>query len=151
MLAPEVKSQINKLWDRFWSGGLANPLTAIEQITYLIFMKRLEELDNSDKDRATARGEDFNSVFNGKINVNGRDIDCKKCRWSDWKHLSAEDMLIHVRDEVFPFIKNITKQGNGDFAKQMEDAVFMIPKPSLLQEAVGIIDDLKILTFDGVW
>ena len=97
MLAPELKSKINKLWDKFWSGGLANPLTAIEQISYLIFMKRLEDLDNLDKKRAEARKEKYTSVFKGY----------EDCRWTHWKHYNADDMLKHVRDKVFSFLKSI--------------------------------------------
>jgi len=134
MLKSELKSKINQLWDRFWSGGLANPLTAIEQISYLIFIKRLEEMDEINKNRAEARDEKFISVFK----------DNEDCRWGHFKHLNAEEMLVHVRDKVFPFIKNIKLGEDGEFAKLMQDAIFMIPKPSLLQEAVTIIDDLKI-------
>src|SRR3989344_2439731 len=134
MLAPELKSKINKLWDRFWSGGLANPLTAIEQITYLLFMKRLDDLDTLSHKRAEARKEKYISVFK----------DCENCRWSEWKHMNAEDMLTHVRDKVFLFIKNIKLEDDGEFIKQMQHASFLIPKASLLQEAVSIIDDLKI-------
>ncbi len=144
MLAADLKSQINKLWDRFWAGGIANPLTAIEQISYLIFMKRLEDLDNVDKKRAEARGEKYKSVFDGFIEVNNIKIDKGKCRWSHWKHFNAEEMTIHVRDKVFPFLKSIQKGNDGEFSKQMQEAIFMIPKPSLLQEAVKIIDDLNI-------
>jgi len=135
MLEPQLKSKINKLWDKFWAGGLANPLTAIEQVSYLIFMKRLEDMDNLQVKRHQARKEDYDSIFK----------DNGDCRWSHFKHFNAEDMLSHVRDKVFPFFKTI-KRANGDsaFAKQMQDAVFMIPKPSLLQEAVSIIDELDI-------
>ncbi len=134
MLAPELKSKINKLWDRFWSGGLANPLTAIEQITYLLFMKRLDDLDTLAQKKAEARKEKYVSVF----------ADCEECRWSHWKHFSAEDMLAHVNKKVFPFIKQIKHEDDGEFIKQMENSYFGIPKASLLQEAVSIIDDLKI-------
>lgn len=134
MLEQELKSKITKLWDRFWAGGLANPLTAIEQISYLLFMKRLEDIDSIDKQRADARGEKYVSVF----------AKHEDCRWSHWKHYSAEEMLEHVRDRVFPFIKSISRSDDGEFIKQLKDAVFMIPKASLLQEAVTIIDDLKI-------
>lgn len=134
MLAPELKSKIDKLWDRFWSGGLANPLTAIEQITYLLFMKRLDDLDTLNQKRAEARKEKYVSVFN----------DCEECRWTQWKHFNAEQMLEHVRDKVFPFIKNIKLEDDGEFIKQMQHASFLIPKASLLQEAVSIVDDLKI-------
>ncbi|WXG46998.1 MAG: class I SAM-dependent DNA methyltransferase [Candidatus Atabeyarchaeum deiterrae] len=134
MLAPELKSQINKLWDRFWAGGIANPLTAIEQMSYLIFMKRLEDLDNAEEKRAIARSEKHTSVFKGH----------EDCRWSHWKHFNAEAMLKHVQEIVFPFIKSLTNGDDVLFSQYMKDAVFVIPKASLLQEAVAIIDDLKI-------
>jgi type I restriction enzyme M protein len=144
MLASDLKSQISKLWDRFWAGGIANPLTAIEQISYLIFMKRLEDLDHQHRKRADMTDEDYVSVFDGVIDYNGIPINKEECRWSHWKHYTAENMLIHVRDKVFPFLKSIEKGDNGEFSKHIQDAVFMIPKASLLQEAVKIIDDLKI-------
>ncbi|MEK6959818.1 MAG: class I SAM-dependent DNA methyltransferase [Nanoarchaeota archaeon] len=134
MLAPELKSRINKLWDKFWAGGLANPLTAIEQISYLIFLRRLEDLDDQEAKRAEALKHIHASVFKGH----------EDCRWSHWKHYNAEDMLVHVRDKVFPFLKNIQKGEDGEFSRQMQDAIFLIPKPSLLQEAVSIVDELNI-------
>jgi len=134
MLAPELKSQINKLWDRFWSGGIANPLTAIEQMSYLIFMKRLEDLDNIHAKRAAARKEKHKSIFEGR----------EKCRWSQWKHLNAEAMLKHVQEVVFPFIKKLTNGDDVLYSQYMKDAVFVIPKASLLQEAVAIIDEMNI-------
>src|SRR3989344_7606131 len=132
MLNAELKSKINQLWDRFWAGGLANPLIAIEQISYLIFMKRLEELDNKHQNEALGRGEKYESVFKGN----------EDCRWSNWKHYSAEQMITHVRDKACPIIKNIRRGGDTAFSENMKDANFSIPKPSLLQEAVSIIDEL---------
>jgi len=134
MLAPELKGKINKLWDKFWAGGLANPLTAIEQISYLIFLKRLEDIDIHERKRVEAKGDKYKSIFKGKDD----------CRWSHWKHFNAEQMILHVRDKVFPFLKSIQKGNDGEFSKQMQDAIFLIPKPSLLQEAVSIIDELNI-------
>jgi type I restriction enzyme M protein len=134
MLAPELKSQINKLWDKFWSGGIANPLTAIEQMSYLIFMKRLEDLDSIHAKRAAIRKEKFNSIFEGHDD----------CRWSQWKNLSAEEMLKHVSQVVFPFIKNLTNGDDVLYSQYMKDAMFVIPKASLLQEAVAIIDEMNI-------
>src|SRR3989338_9368946 len=112
MLAPELKSKINKLWDRFWSGGLANPLTAIEQITYLLFMKRLEDIDDINLKRARASGKKHTSFFKGH----------DEYKWSHWKHFSAQDMLTHVRDKVFPFIKTIKIEYDGEFIRQLEHA-----------------------------
>lgn len=133
-LAPEIKSKIDSLWDKFWSGGLSNPLQSIEQMSYLIFMKRLEDMDVLEQRRANSMGKEYKSIFNGN----------EDCRWSVWKHKSAEDMLKHVREVVFPFIKNIHDGEKTLFSQQMKDAVFMIPKPTLLQEAVSIIDELNI-------
>ncbi len=104
-LPPEKKSKIDALWDRFWSCGLSNPLQSIEQMSYLIFMKRLEDMDVLEQRRANAIGQAYVSIFEGN----------EKCRWSDWKHKTAEDMLKHVRDVFFPFIKNIHEMGKRPF------------------------------------
>jgi len=133
-LPPEKKSKIDALWDRFWSGGLSNPLQSIEQMSYLIFMKRLEDTDVLEQRRANATGQTYISVFEGH----------EECRWSEWKHKPAEEMMKHVRDVVFPFIKDIHDGEKTLFSQHMKDAVFVIPKPSLVQEAVGIIDELDI-------
>jgi len=139
MLAEELKSKIDKLWDLFWSGGIANPLTAIEQISYLIFMKRLDEADLKRKADAEWLNKPYTSIYK----------DHEDCRWSHWKHFEAGEMLKHVGDKAFPFIQNFKGNGEGDgahsFAKQMKDAVFIIPKPSLLVEAVEVLDGLKIM------
>lgn len=134
MLEAKLKSAINKLWDKFWSGGIANPLVAIEQISYLIFMKRLEDIDLKHIEKAEALDEKYESIFEGH----------EDCRWSTWKHYNAEKMLEHIRDKVFPFIKQIRRGEDTLFSENMKDAVFMIPKPSLLQEAVALIDELNI-------
>jgi type I restriction enzyme M protein len=133
-LAPGLKSKVDALWDKFWSGGLSNPLSSIEQMSYLIFMKRLEDMDVAEQKKALAQKHPYKSVFEGN----------EDCRWSNWKHYPAEKMLAHVRDVVFPFIKDIHDGEKTLFAEHMKDAVFIIPKPSLLQEAVSIIDDLNI-------
>lgn len=134
MLANDLRSKIDKLWDRMWSGGIANPLTVIEQVSYLLFMKRLEDLDNQSKKRADARKEKHESIFK----------DHEDCRWSHWRHYNADDMMKHIRDTVFPFIKTLKAGEDGEFARLMSDAAFLIPKPSLVQEAVSIIDELNI-------
>jgi type I restriction enzyme M protein len=141
--SPAIRSKIEQLWDKFWSGGIANPLTAIEQITYLIFMKRLDELDLKNKADAEFTGEEYKSKFAGKFTIPGTDIkvDKQTLRWSNFKHMQAEEMLSHVQQKVLPFLKQL----NGDespFTHHMKDAVIMIPKPSLLTEAISTIDDI---------
>lgn len=132
MLNSTIRSKIDKLWDKFWSGGISNPLTAIEQISYLLFMKRIDELDVKKRQDANFTGEQYQSFFEGKN---------ENLRWSNFRHMEGGKMVAHVQAEVFPFLKTI-KNGGRAFAKHMGSAVFIISKPSLLIEAVNIIDEL---------
>src|SRR4030042_3246128 len=129
----EIKNKIDKLWDMFYSGGLSNPLSAIEQISYLLYMKRLEDMDNHEVNAAKRREQEYHSIFEGK----------EECRWSHWMHYDAESMLKHVRDVAFPFIKELRSTGSF-YAESMKDAVFLIPKPSLIQEAAKILDEINL-------
>jgi len=138
MLSTIIKSEINNLWDKLWSGGIANPLTAIEQISYLLFMKRIDELDLKRKADAEFLGQKYNSIFDG-VDEDGEENEKK--RWSYFKQLEGGEMLKAVQTKVFPYIKNL-KNGNQVFSEHMKDAVFIIPKPSLLVEAVNIIDNI---------
>jgi len=143
MLKPEIKSEINKLWDKFWSGGISNPLTAIEQISYLLFMHRLDELELKKKSDAEFTGEKYKSIFDGKLKLPNieKEINKSTLRWSHFKQMEASLMLSHIQTYVFPFIKQLNGE-NSFFAQYMKDAVFMIPKPSLLVEAINIIDNI---------
>ena len=142
MLTSALRSKVDALWNRFWSGGIANPLTAIEQISYLLFMRRLDALDEKRRGDAEFTGRKFGSFFGGRYEARrGGKRSRQELRWSKFKHLPAEEMLEHVRDNVFPFIKSL-KNGGDEFARYMSDAVFIIPKASLLVEAVGIIDEI---------
>lgn len=147
---PELKSKINQLWDKFWSGGIANPLTAIEQITYLLFMKRMDELDLKRQADAEWTGEKYNSKFVGtwvppeernRPEAEQRPIDRNTLRWSQFKRMQAEEMLTHVQGKVFPFLKDLNGS-ESRFTHHMRNAVFIIPKPSLLVEAVKTIDEI---------
>jgi type I restriction enzyme M protein len=138
----KLKSKVDSLWDKFWSGGIANPLTAIEQMSYLIFLKRLEDRDNANKKTAEKRKLEFKSLFDKKVG----DLtlaETKQCRWSYWSQLPGEEMLKHVRDTVFRFLRSLGSE-TSSFTQHMQDAVFVIPKSSLLQEAVNIIDEMHI-------
>jgi len=133
MLHTELKLNIRKLWDKFWSGGISNPLQAIEQISYLIYMKRLEDKDIQREQEALLRGEKFESIFKN----------CKDCRWSVWSEYPAEKISDHVRDAVFPFMRELGTDGSL-YSKYMANANFEIPNASLLIEAVKIINNLHI-------
>lgn len=147
---PELKSKIDQLWNKFWSGGISNPLTAIEQITYLLFMKRLDELDQKRQADAEWTGENYTSKFEGSwIPPEYRSqpepekfaIDKRTLRWSEFKRMQAEEMLQHVQGKVFPFLKDLNG-AESNFTHHMKNAVFIIPKPALLVEAVKTIDDI---------
>jgi type I restriction enzyme M protein len=147
---PELKSKIDQLWNKFWSGGISNPLTAIEQITYLLFMKRLDELDLKRQADAEWTGETYASKFEGSwIPSEYRNqqepekfaIDKRTLRWSEFKRMQAEEMLQHVQGKVFPFLKDLNG-AESHFTHHMKNAVFIIPKPALLVEAVKTIDEI---------
>ena len=147
---PELKNRIDQLWNKFWSGGISNPLTAIEQITYLLFMKRLDELDQKRQADAEWTGEKYTSKFEGtwippeERNwpvAEQRPIDKRSLRWSEFKRMQAEEMLQHVQGKVFPFLKDLNG-AESNFTHHMKNAVFIIPKPALLVEAVKIIDEI---------
>lgn len=151
---PSLKSQIDALWNRFWSGGITNPLNAIEQMSYLIFLKRLEDMDNAQARSAARRKLDHTSVYENYIKrlkkekqeihpaLKG-DKKGDKLRWSYWTNLPGEEMLSFVRDVVFDFLRNLGSD-TSTFTQYMQDAVCIIPKASLLQEATKIIEDLHI-------
>ena len=142
-----LKSLIDKLWQNFWEGGIANPLTAIEQITYLIFMKRLDDLEAKRERDAEFTGEKYTSRFKGQFKIPGSNdsVDKNELRWSNFKRLPADEMLLHVQSKVFPFLKTIQdddKGGESLFTKHMANAVFIMPKASLLVTAIGIVEDI---------
>ncbi len=143
---PQLKSLIDKLWQNFWEGGIANPLTAIEQITYLIFMKRLDDLEAKRERDAEFTGEKYISRFAGKFNIPGssESINKNELRWSVFKHKPADEMLMHVQMKVFPFLKTFgeNESGEGLFTKHMANAVFIMPKASLLVSAINIVEDI---------
>lgn len=127
-----LRSAVEGLWDKLWAGGLANPLDAIEQLSFLLFLKRLDEREQDAERAARLRGKKFTPIFQSP-----------DLRWSHWTQLPADAALKHVKEAVFPFIKTLGGAG-GSFAAQMENAEFKINKPSLLIEACKAIDAVQI-------
>lgn len=127
-----LRSQIDQLWDKLWTGGLSNPLDAIEQLSYLLFMKRLDDAENAREQAARRRGAEYQSVFKDP-----------KHRWSYWSNLKAEEAVKYVKETVFPSLKEMGGSGSS-FELQMKEAEFKINKPSLLIEACKAIDQMKI-------
>jgi type I restriction enzyme M protein len=143
MLSPELKSQIRSLWDAFWSSGIANPLTAIEQITYLVFLKRLEDLDIDREEKARGAGRSYKSIYDfpaktqlGILIRPAGDM----FRWSHIRDLSPEERFEHVRKFVFDWLRDL----EGVEQDRMRDAVFLISNARLLAKAIDILDDLFV-------
>src|SRR6266513_1495049 len=127
-----LRSQIDALWDKLWTGGLSNPLDAIEQLSFLLFLKRLDEAEQ-DRERDIR----LHRMKRAPI------FPDPKLRWSYWTNLKADEALKHVKEKVFPFIKPLGGSG-GSFAEQMANAEFKINKPNLLIEACKAIDAMQI-------
>ena len=130
----ETKSIIDRIWTNFWEGGVTNPLTVIEQITYLLFIKGLDDIDIAHEKSDHMLGIKTKRVFDEK----------QECRWSIFKNYPAEKMYKIVGEDVFPFIKSLGNNKNSGYAKHMEDAIFIIPTPIMLQRVVTTIDKLKM-------
>ncbi|MHB8546323.1 MAG: class I SAM-dependent DNA methyltransferase [Nitrosotalea sp.] len=133
MLTSELKSKIDALWQTFWANGMSNHIVAIEHMSYLIFMKRLEDLENDRIIAAKRTGKKYSSVFDGK----------EEMRWSIWQNYEGEKMLKHVTEKIFPFIKNMRGE-ESYFTEQMKNANFEIKSASLLQGAVNMIESMRI-------
>lgn len=132
-----TKSIIDRIWTNFWEGGVTNPLTVIEQITYLLFVKGLDEIEISHERNDVMLGIKSKRIF---------DEENQCCRWSNFKNYSAEKMFKVMQEEVFPFIKGLgnDKEKESNYAKYMEDAIFIIPTPIMLQKVVTAMDKLEM-------
>lgn len=138
MINGKLRSDIDKLWEEFWTGGITNPLTVIEQISFLMFL-RLLDIQETAHERAMKRkgGPAKGLVFNQKQ---------QKLRWKNLKELPAAEMLKVMRDEVFPFLRE--RNAGTTFGDYMKDAQFMIQKPSLLVAALNMVEALPLTQGD---
>ena len=147
MITGELKAKIDKLWTEFWTGGITNPLTVIEQISFLMFARLLDITETRNEKRAARTGYTFQPNFSN---------DEQNLRWSHFRHEGAETMLPLVRDKVFPHFREMAKastesRSEGErtsFGEYMKDAQLMIQKPSLLVQAVNMIDALPLTAGD---
>jgi type I restriction enzyme M protein len=130
MITGALRSKVDRLWDEFWTGGISNPLSVIEQITYLIFLRRLDERETLGERaaRRTGPGKSYHALFTAGE---------QHLRWQNFKNLGGAEMLELVRSEVFAHLR---KTG-GEY---MKDANLMIPKASLLASAVRMVDQLPL-------
>ena len=124
MITGELKNRIDSLWEIFWTGGLTNPLDVIEQITYLMFIRDLDDSDNLRAKESAMLGLPYTSVFTGEVQVGDRKVDGQQLKWSVFHDFPAGKMYSVVQELVFPFIKNLHGDKNSAYSKYMDDAIF---------------------------
>ena len=144
MITGELKSKVDRIWDTMWSGGISNPLSVIEQLTYLLFIKRLDELHTREEHKAARTGQPIaRPLFTDRQDA---------LRWSRFKELAPEQMFETVRDQVFPFIKSLGQTGDSDegstYTHHMKDALFMMPTARVLANVVDQLDDIDMADRD---
>jgi type I restriction enzyme M protein len=147
MLTGEIRSQIDRIWDSFWSGGISNPLEVMEQITYLLFIRRLDDLHTLEENKANR----LKTPIERRIFPEGRDAKRRPYedfRWSRFKHFAPAEMFTVVGEHLFPYLRNdlAIQLGNGDstYAHHMKDARFTIPTPALLAKVVDMLDKVPM-------
>ncbi len=145
MLTGELRSQIDAIWNAFWSGGIANPMEVIEQITYLLFIRRLDDAHTLEEGKAqTLGGAVQNRIFPiGKDGKNGKGRAYNDLRWSRFKNLAPAEMHQVVSEHVFPFMRAMGTEGST-YATHMKDARFTIPTPALLAKVVDLLDQVPM-------
>jgi type I restriction-modification system DNA methylase subunit len=142
MLTGELRSQVDAIWNAFWSGGISNPMEVLEQITYLLFIRRLDDAHTLEENKALMLGKPIeNRVFPAGADERGRDY--QELRWSRFKNFAPAEMYKVVGEHVFPFIRSLGNEGSS-YAQHMKDARFTIPTPSLLAKVVDMLDHVPM-------
>lgn len=142
MITGELKNKIDSIWDAFAAGGLVNPLEVIEQITYLMFIHDLDDSDNLKAKESAMLGLPYESIFSGEVQVGERKIDGNQLKWSVFRDFPAGRMYSIVQEWVFPFIKTLHSDKNSAYSKYMDDAIFKLPTPLLLDKVVTGLDEV---------
>lgn len=142
MLTGEIRNKIDTIWNAFWSGGISNPLEVIEQITYLLFLRRLDELHTLEELKATR----LKKPIEKRIFPTGKDKKKRSYedyRWSRFKNFEARELYTVVSEHVFPFLRTLGGDGST-YAHHMKDARFTIPTPALLAKVVDMLDHVPM-------
>jgi type I restriction enzyme M protein len=146
MITGEIRSRVDRIWDTMWSGGISNPLSVIEQLTYLLFIKRLDELHTLREHKSARLGRPMEEP----IFTPGQD----HLRWSHFRETAPEQMFATLRDQVFPFIKTLGRnggdeaEGDSTYSHHMKDALFMMPTPRVLANVVDQLDSIDMTDSD---
>ena len=140
MLTGELKNKIDRLWETFWTGGITNPLDVVEQMTYLMFIHDLDAADNQRAKESAMLGLPHKSIFAGDIAIGERSIPGNQLKWSVFRDFPAGQMYSVMQEWVFPFIKSLHGDKDSAYAKYMDDAIFKIPTPLMLDKIVTAMD-----------
>lgn len=142
MLTGELRSQIDAIWNAFWTGGISNPLEVMEQITYLLFLRRLDDLHTLEENKSLRVGKPMERrTFPEGVDVKGRDYN--DLRWSRFRNFAAAEMYDVVGEHVFPFLRGMGGDGST-YSQHMKDARFTIPTPALLSKVVDMLDHVPM-------
>ena len=142
MITGAIKSQVDSVWNAFWSGGISNPLEVIEQFTYLLFIRRLDDLQTLRlNQRVRTKRQDVKLVFPEGNDAKGRPYE--HYRWSVLKNLAPAEMFTLVGEHLFPYLRSLGGDGST-YAQHMKDARFTIPTPALLAKVVDLIADIPL-------
>lgn len=142
MITGELKNKIDSLWEIFWTGGLTNPLDVIEQMTYLMFIRDLDDTDNRHAKEAMMLGFPYKSIFEDEVQIGERRIAGSQLKWSVFHDFPAARMYSTVQEWVFPFIKTLHGNKESAYSKYMSDAIFKIPTPLMLDKIVTSLDGI---------
>ena len=142
MITGTLKSKIDGLWEIFWTGGLTNPLDVIEQMTYLMFIRDLDDTDNVRAKEAFMLGLPYKSIFADEVQVGDRLIDGNQLKWSVFHDFPAAKMYSTVQEWVFPFIKELHGDKESAYSRYMGDAIFKVPTPLMLDKIVTAMDEI---------
>ncbi|NLQ16858.1 N-6 DNA methylase [Marinomonas sp. M1K-6] len=150
MLTGPIRNDIDKLWEKFWTGGITNPLTVIEQISYLMFARMLDMQEEAEERKANRTGKAFVRLF----------PDTKEgqlLRWKNFKNLSGKELHKHLKNEVYPYFSKLGEVADIDQAEEntpvkamghisdyMEDADLEIKNESVLVAALEMVDSLPL-------
>ena len=135
MITGEIKNKVDKIWTDIWAGGITNPLTVIEQLTYLMFIRSLDEKDTETEQLENLSGETLPHIFPDTE-------DGQSMRWSKFKNRDSREIFDIVGQKVFPFIKNLSGENESAFSRYMDSAMFLIPTPQVLQKIITDLDEL---------
>lgn len=138
----ELRNKIDSLWEIFWTGGITNPLDVVEQMTYLMFIKDLDDTDNLRAKESAMLGLPYKSIFADQVRIGDRSVEGNQLKWSTFHDFPAQRMYTVVQEWVFPFIKNLHGDKNSAYSKYMDDAIFKINTPLMLSKIVDALDEI---------